>query len=562
MCENVFCKGSETIFTNKAFRMLTGLRHYKLLDTEMYDGSVSVKVSSKLSYAKCPVCGRRSHSIHSHYERHLLTLPMYDRAMHITFVARRFRCRNPDCECKRFAEQPSDLVSRYCRRTTNLNQQLTKMSVQMSAMRCEAISRLIKAPISASTSLRLVRSIDTTPDRASVKNICIDDFAFRKGMTYGSIIVDADTGKPLELLRSRDTVPVSKDLKRYPNVVTVTRDRGTSYAKAISDGIPGAVQIADRFHLVSNCGDNIMKQIRHDFLNIRKEIAGDAYDGAGIVRYRPTERQFDRYHTMAVLSKKGVSNKMIADLLGTEGKRVKKYLERGKPLGYKHYSIKDYASHEHIFIQGIEEGKQLKEIWQDLWNDGLEMNYITLLRHMHKVYPEYKSHKGIRAGEKVDNRKALKVLASRGSVCTARSVDVLHLGKMHIYVCNPDYGVDRKSGECTKDNILYNQAIAKSQTLTELREAMVSFRVVLKGKNTDSLDEWIKKYSASKYNRIANFATHLLDDISAVRNAVSFDYSNGIAEGFNNKIKAIKREMYGRAKKDLLEKKLIASVLT
>ena len=91
---------------------------------------------------------------------------------------------------------------------------------------------------------------------------------------------------------------------------------------------------------------------------------------------------------------------------------------------------------------------------------------------------------------------------------------------------------------------------------------MVSFRVVLKGKDTGSLDEWIKKYSASKYNRIANFATHLLDDISAVRNAVSFDYSNGIAEGFNNKIKAIKREMYGRAKKDLLEKKLIASVLT
>ena len=83
MCENVFCKGSETIFTNKAFRMLTGLRHYKLLGTEMYDDSVSVKVFSKLSYAKCPVCGRQSHSVHSHYERHLLTLPMYDRAMHI-----------------------------------------------------------------------------------------------------------------------------------------------------------------------------------------------------------------------------------------------------------------------------------------------------------------------------------------------------------------------------------------------------------------------------------------------------------------------------------------------
>ena len=562
MCENVYCKGSETIFTNKSFRMLTGLRHYKLLDAEMCDDSMSARVSSNLSYAKCPICGKRSHSVHSHYERHLLTLPMYDKAMHITFVARRFRCRNPNCECNRFAEQPSDLVSRYCRRTTNLNQRLTKMSVQMSAMRCEAISRMIKAPISASTSLRLVRSIDTTPDRASVKNICIDDFAFRKGMTYGSIIVDADTGKPLELLRSRDTALVSEDLKGYTNVVTVTRDRGISYAKAISDGIPGAVQVADRFHLVANCGDNIMRQIQHDIHSIRKEIGGERDESIGIVRNNPTARQIHRYNTIAALAEKGVSPTMIGDLLGTTKEVVKEYLKKGKPVGQKHRAVLDYASHEHIIVQGIRQGKLLKEIWQDLENDGLKMNYISLLKFMHRMYPEYKSHKGIHTGEKVDNRKALKLLSSSGTSIPSRSVDVLYMGRMHIYVCNPDFGVNKKTGECTKDHVLYNQAIAKSQTLTELREVMLSFKSVIKGGDTAALDDWIKKYSTSKYKGIAGFANHLLKDICAVRNAIVFDYSNGVAEGFNNKIKAIKREMYGRAKKDLLEKKLIASALT
>lgn len=562
MHENVFCKGSKTIFTNKAFRMLTGLRRYNLLGMEISSESMIIRVSCDRTYARCPRCGRRSYSVHSHYERNLLSLPIYDKEVHIVFVARRFRCRNPNCECRHFTEQPQDLVTKYGRRTCSLNARLTLMSVQMPAMRCEAISGMLGTPISASTSLRLVRAIDTEPDRAAVRNICIDDFAFRKGMTYGSIIVDADTGKPLELLRSRDTAPVAEGLKPYVNVVTVTRDRGTSYARAISNGLPGAEQIADRFHLVANCGDHVMTQIRHDFQSIKREITGDVDDGVGVTRYSPTKRQKDRYYTMAALAEKGVSNKMIGELMGTEGKHVKRCLERGMPVGYKHRSVKDYASHDHIIRQGIKQGKQLKEIWQDLWNDGLQMNYITLLKHMHKMYPEYKSHKGIRAGEKVDNRKALKALAGKAPASTARSVDVLHLGRMHIYVCNPEYGINKRTGECTKDHILYNQAIAKSQTLTELREVIMSFRAAMKGKDTDALDEWIKKYSKSKYGSIAKFAAHLLDDISAVRNAVRFDYSNGIAEGFNNKIKALKREMYGRANKDLLEKKLIASAQT
>lgn len=129
-------------------------------------------------------------------------------------------------------------------------------------------------------------------------------------------------------------------------------------------------------------------------------------------------------------------------------------------------------------------------------------------------------------------------------------------------VCNPDYGINKTTGECTKDHILYNQAIVQSQILTELRESYTSFRQTLKGGDINALDNWIRKYSESRFKGISTFAKHMWKDIDAIRNAVLYQYSNGIAEGLNNKIKAIKREMYGRAKKDLLEKKLIASALT
>jgi transposase len=110
---------------------------------------------------------------------------------------------------------------------------------------------------SASTCLRLVKSLNIRIDKESVKHICIDDFAYRKGIRYGTIVIDADTKRTIELISDRETKTVAKALKEYPNVETVSRDRSSAYAKAINQGIPKAVQIADKFHLVKNCGEHM-----------------------------------------------------------------------------------------------------------------------------------------------------------------------------------------------------------------------------------------------------------------------------------------------------------------
>lgn len=104
-------------------------------------------------------------------------------------------------------------------------------------------------PVSSNTCLRLVKSMEISVDDNLIC-IGIDDWAKRKGMDYGTIIVNADTGRPIDLIDSRNSTDVVEWLSRYQMINYVTRDRATSYASAIKKAIPEAKQIADRFHLV------------------------------------------------------------------------------------------------------------------------------------------------------------------------------------------------------------------------------------------------------------------------------------------------------------------------
>ena len=140
--------------------------------------------------------------------------------------------------------------------------------------------------------------------------------------------------------------------------------------------------------------------------------------------------------------------------------------------------------------------------------------------------------------------------------------NAVNSAKLYIYTCNPEYGINKKTGECSKEYVMYNDLIRRSSILSGLREVNLSFREVVNGKSIDALDEWIEKFSKSDFQHISTFATFLLKDINAVKNAIAYPYSNGLTEGINNKIKAIKRQMYGRAKTDLLEARLVASMAT
>ena len=135
--------------------------------------------------------------------------------------------------------------------------------------------------------------------------------------------------------------------------------------------------------------------------------------------------------------------------------------------------------------------------------------------------------------------------------------DIVGNRKLKLYVANDQYGVNKKTGECSKEHQAMNRAIQSSVTLSELRQFVSSFRKTINGNDPDELDRWVIKYSASHMKELASFAKGLEADITAVKNAIINDLTNGPVEGMNNRLKALKRSMYGRAGNRLLMIKMI-----
>ena len=138
--------------------------------------------------------------------------------------------------------------------------------------------------------------------------------------------------------------------------------------------------------------------------------------------------------------------------------------------------------------------------------------------------------------------------------------DVLGDKKLTLYITNPEYGVDKKTGECSEEHQVMNQVIEASKTLSTMRIIYLSFKDIFKQKDTDLLDRWLKQYKPSYLQEMASFTAGIEKDIDAVKNAIIYDdISNGPIEGLNNKLKAIKRQMYGRAGYRLLMLKMYLS---
>lgn len=217
------------------------------------DGII-IHIHDKRITSKCPCCGKRSSHVHSYYHRTMTTLSLHGQRVKIVAKTRRYKCENPKCKRKTFASQIDGVTERYSRMTLEARHYLEGLLVHVPATVGSIQSTISGMPISASTALRMVYKINPKIDYSSIRRICIDDFAFRKGQRYRTMIVDADTGLPVEVVCSRDERDVTKALKKYKKANIISRDRASAYCKAIRKARPHAKQVADRFHLVMTCG--------------------------------------------------------------------------------------------------------------------------------------------------------------------------------------------------------------------------------------------------------------------------------------------------------------------
>ncbi|MEO0565606.1 MAG: ISL3 family transposase, partial [Chloroflexota bacterium] len=284
---------------------------------------VKVVVESQALDGICPICGTRSGRVHSYYERQLLDLPLGEMAVRLRVRVRRFRCLRETCQRCTFAESIPKLTERYARHTKRLSDIIWHVGQVAGGRPGSRLAQRLQIPVSRHCMLRLLRRLDI-PKIDAVRVLGVDDWAKRRGQTYGTILVDLETRRVIDLLPDREANTLASWLEQHPSVEIVTRDRSTEYANGIAAGAPQAKQVADRWHLLKNLTEMTQRVLRDEWYRVQTEQPTQEIRphplprAAGDIRQKilNREKRLKRYQLVQYFKHKGYSQRRIARVLG------------------------------------------------------------------------------------------------------------------------------------------------------------------------------------------------------------------------------------------------------
>lgn len=529
--------------------------------------TIVVFLASSQAAAFCPYCGVRATRVNSRYRRCPADLSCFGFVVHLSLLVRRFFCDNLNCPYRTFAEQFPALLSPCARRTSRLAMQQQRVAFEVGG---EAGARLLGwlgMPVSPDTLIRLVRA---APDAAVVtpQALGVDDWASRKGVRYGTILVDLEKHQVIDLLPERSAAILESWLREHTGVTVIARDRGGEYIKGATAGAPDARQVADRWHLLKNVREMLEQflQNRRACLEAAAEVEAESTSRApvetittnGDGRYKivrkahpvkgPTKEQQakqarrakkeERYRRVLGMKAAGASNRTISKELGMHTKTVRKYLEAEScpyyPEGrFTPSKLDPYRAYiEQRWQEGCYNAAQL---WRELTQIGFDGSRVVVSRWVTKQRRQLPP-------SAVQARRSSSI-KRRGAWTSAQGSWLL---------VKPQKELTQKDGQ------ILGRMVAADETVAVVYTFVQQFVTMIRERKADWLGPWIEAAICSDVAALARFARQLLNDFAAVHNALQLPWSNGQVEGQINRLKFIKRQMYGRAKFDLLRKRVLA----
>jgi transposase len=226
---------------------------FRIRDVLDNGSQIKIKLKALRRVQCCPECKSEMSYLHSTYVRAVQDLPILGRKVKLEITAYEYKCSNPTCEQKTFVDNYGDFLSRHGRMTQRLEDFIMLLAIQTSCEGASLICKEMGIAVSGDTIIRMLKELaNKNPVGNCSETIGVDDFAHRKGKTYNTIICDGESRKPIAILEGRDGESLKKWLQENKHIKRVTRDRASAYAKVITEELPDAMQIADRFHLHQN----------------------------------------------------------------------------------------------------------------------------------------------------------------------------------------------------------------------------------------------------------------------------------------------------------------------
>jgi len=507
----------------------------------------------------CPDCHQPTTYIHGRYPRTLADLPWATAPIELRLIVRRFRCRTCTCRRQTFAERLPQVAPLYARTTTRLATTQARTGLALGGAAGARYLRRHGLPVSRNTLLRRVRSV-SLPQGPAPAIIGIDDWAWRKGQRYGTIIVDLERGCPIDVLEDRAAETVATWLQAHPDIKVVARDRAEAYAAGIRQGVPEATQVADRFHLLKNLAAALQevfsmhhREIAH--LDHVPHNAPSTPDDATVtvpmaspvttsraqqqIAHNRAKRAVE-YEQACALHEQGWTMKAIATHMGRHHRTIKKYLQAStfpeRPPRRRPPSILD--PYKAYLLERWQAGcRSAKELYHEMQAQGFAGKYSIVAAYISRLRPPQGRITRRRKAESpttiIEVDKPLT--PSRATWLVMRREDKLN---------------DNEKSQLARLQA-QEGAIAEAITLTQ------DFAKIVRQRQPDQFETWLERATASGLQAFKSFANGLRADCEAVKAGVTLMWSTGPVEGQINRLKMLKRQMYGRAGIGLLRQRVL-----